>query len=512
MPVKIYLLFVFFVFFSCSTEKKQEEITAVKPSNKNGEALAKIYCGSCHQFPEPQLLPKHIWKQKVLPNMAQRLGLENDFFKLYYHYDPEEMGIIINAHVYPENPQIAKQDWDKIVKYYVNNAPQEPIKQATKSKVKVGSPNFEVHKIYGNAKTIPSVTALKFNPQDKSIYAGWLVESSFLKKYNTNFVQIDSFNLESPVSQINFERNTLSYLSMGKINPSDKPAGSLVNLTPSNKPKQLINQLLRPVQMSMGDLNADGTQDYLICNFGNETGNLTWYDGKTLKPNLLKQAPGARMSYIADLNHDKMLDIVVLMTQAREGVYVFYNQGNGTFDEKQILEFSSVFGSSYIDLVDFNKDGFLDLVYTNGDNADLSYSLKSYHGIRIFLNDKKGNYTQSYFYPVFGASKALAVDFDSDGDLDIATISFFPNRDQKPNEGFLFLENKGNNQFNVSTVKEAELGKWMVMEVADVDSDGDKDIILGSYLRDGEDDLRAINSKNKNLPAILVLENKILNK
>ena len=42
--------------------------------------------------------------------MAQRLGLEDDFFKLYYHYDPEELAIIMNAKIYPENTQLDKKD------------------------------------------------------------------------------------------------------------------------------------------------------------------------------------------------------------------------------------------------------------------------------------------------------------------------------------------------------------------------------------------------------------------
>jgi hypothetical protein len=48
----------------------------------------------------------------------------------------------------------------------------------------------------------------------------------------------------------------------------------------------------------------------------------------------------------------------------------------------------------------------------------------------------------------------------------------------------------------------------MVMEVDDVDSDGDKDIILGSYLRDRDEDLKYNNLKIKDLPSIIVLENK----
>lgn len=508
---KFYFIIAILSFFSCSTKKIPEKYIPPDPSNKSGKELAQIYCGSCHQLPNPELLTKNIWEKNILPKMAQRLGLEEDFFKLYYHYDTEELALIVNANIYPKKPQLDKKDWVKIVKYYVDNAPLKSIRQAKKEKVTLGLTHFSTHKIYGIKDNSPSVTAVKFIPENKSFYASWRSASSYLKKFSLNYMTTDSINVESPVSYISFQNGVMNYLSMGKMDPNNKSKGFLWKLTNQNKSEKIISNLSRPVQMSLGDLNEDGIGDFLICNFGNEIGNLTWYDGKTFKPNVIKLAPGARTAYIKDLNNDKKLDIVVLMTQAREGVYVMYNKGKAEFNEKQVLEFPPVYGSSFIDLVDFNKDGFLDIVYTNGDNADLSYSLKAYHGIRIFLNDRKGNFTQSYFFPMFGAAKAVAVDFDLDGDLDIAAISFFPNRNQKPNEGFLLLENEGNNKFKISTFKEASLGKWMVMDVADMDSDGDSDIILGSYLKNANEDLEEMKLKINDLPSIIVLENKIHN-
>ncbi len=512
MLKKFYFLIIILSIFSCSSKKAPEQYIPPKPSNKSGEALAQIYCGSCHQFPKPELLPKDIWEKSVLPKMAQRLGLESDFFKLYYHYQPEELNIILLANIYPEHPQLDIKDWEKIVKYYSENAPNKPNEQAKKETVTVGLNNFSIHKIYGCKVVPPTVTAVKFIPENKSFYAAWRSEASFLKKFDLNFKQIDSVHVESPISEVLFQSNEIKYLTMGKMDPNDLAKGNYWKMNAQHKSQKVINNLSRPVQTSCGDLNEDGIEDILICNFGNETGNLTWYDGKTLKPNLLKLVPGARVAYIKDMNNDKKLDIVVLMTQAREGIYILYNKGKGEFNEKQVLEFSSVYGSSFMDLVDFNQDGFLDIIYTNGDNADLSNSLKAYHGIRIYLNDKKGNFKQNYFFPLFGASKALAVDFDLDGDLDIAAISFFPDIKQKPNEGFLLLENKGNNEFKISTFKEASLGKWMVMDVADMDADGDSDIILGSYLKNLNENSEEMKLYNYDSPSIIVLENKIRKK
>lgn len=60
--------------------------------------------------------------------------------------------------------------------------------------------------------------------------------------------------------------------------------------------------------------------------------------------------------------------------------------------------------------------------------------LKPYHGIRIFQQNSEGNFIQSWFFPIYGASQAAAFDFDQDGDLDIAAISFFADFDNHHDE------------------------------------------------------------------------------
>ena len=143
------------------------------------------------------------------------------------------------------------------------------------------------------------------------------------------------------------------------------------------------------------------------------------------KEHILLALPGARRVEIRDVNHDKKPDIVVLMAQARESIHIFYNLGKGQFREKLVLQFPPVYGVSYFEFVDFNKDGALDILLTNGDNWDYSAISKNYHGIRLFLNDGKDNFKEAWFYPLYGTSKAVAKDFDGDGDIDIAAISFY---------------------------------------------------------------------------------------
>jgi hypothetical protein len=166
-----------------------------------------------------------------------------------------------------------------------------------------------------------------------------------------------------------------------------------------------------------------------------------------------------------------------------------------------------VYGVSYFELVDFNKDGAMDILLTNGDNWDYSAISKNYHGIRIFLNDGKDTFKEAWFYPLFGTSKAVARDFDNDGDLDIAAISFYDDLNQ-PEQGFLYFSNKGNLQFDVSSTPAAATGKWLTLEAADIDRDGDTDLVLGSYFHNIGELTKLMFKGIFSVPQLLVLKNK----
>src|SRR5688500_363070 len=102
-----------------------------QPDTHPGEALARQYCGSCHAFPEPFLLPKKSWELQVLPAMGKLMGLQ--FFNGVPYQD-----------VYDEvKGTLPVSDWQRIVDYYRSVAP-EAMPSQKRAPVKEKTDQFEV--------------------------------------------------------------------------------------------------------------------------------------------------------------------------------------------------------------------------------------------------------------------------------------------------------------------------------------------------------------------------------
>ena len=442
------------------------------------EAIAKKTCSSCHKFPDPSLLDKKTWKEGVLPEMAYRLGVGNRF-ELLTKIPEEQYESAINLGIYPEVPEISQEEWESIVSYYVENAPEKPLPQAKKATVSTETMHFSTREIVYPDEPTGVVTSVTFNPKEKEIWIG--KRNQQLEILNEQLNLKKTITTQRPIVQANFQSKNSYLLSIGKMSPNDQKLGSLFMISPQNKLTVAADSLKRPVDLQISDIDQDGIADFVICEYGFEAGELIWVNGKTKQKNILKIQAGTRNVSIKDMTGDGLPDILVLTAQSREGVSLFINRGQGKFMEKPILLFDSVYGCSFMEVVDFNRDGKDDIIITNGDNADYSKTLKNYHGVHIFLNDGRNNFKESYFYPVYGATKTIARDFDLDGDLDLAMIAFYAEPSMPKNESFLYFQNQGNKSFKVSNLNIPFGGRWMVMDAGDADQDGDQDIILGNF-------------------------------
>ncbi|WKN44785.1 FG-GAP repeat domain-containing protein [Tunicatimonas pelagia] len=477
-----------------------------------GEQLAYRYCQTCHAFPEPGLLPKTIWTESVLPRMGHYLGIWESPQQPYRGMSMYDDYIVRQASIFPDEPQLSEDNWQKLVGYYQQQAPDSL--SMTDLAVDTVLSQFQAHPARLSTQTIPTTTLTHIDTTTGHLWLG--DAQGILYEIDRQQTIINSIRLDSPPADIYIQPD-VSYqvLTMGIMNPSDQAKGKLWQGSSQDSLSELLPiDLRRPVHFTPINVGEENISGWLVAEFGNYLGQLAYYETspeKTVQKQVLTDSPGTRKVEIADLNQDGLPDVTVLVAQGDERIITWYNQGNGQYKPQVLLRFPPVYGSSYFELADFNQDGRLDILYTNGDNADYSTVLKPYHGIRIFLQSGEGKFEEDYFLAMPGASKAMARDFDQDGDLDIAAISFFPDFEQTPKRGFLYLENQSSGKslsFTAQTFPEAACGHWLTMDAGDTDQDGDLDIVLGSFTLPPSpvpDSLSKLWMKNG--PHYMVLEN-----
>ena len=480
------IILLFFCLSSCHHEKRNHTYVEVPDSSiSKGRELAKIYCQSCHTLPDPALADARTWYEGILPQMGPRLGIYNYQFQKYPSRRTDRN---LPGNFYPSKSLMSDIEWQHIVDYYCSNSPDSLPSQDRKFPISRELPFFRVIKPAGHFKA-PAISMVKAGIQSNgSSFAIADAINFTITSYDRSLQIRDTIHANGPiVDQISADSDNMIFCDIGILNPNDGRFGKLIYVTEKNGKTQtakvLFDSLRRPVKVLEADLNGDGKKDFLVCEFGNLLGALSWLE-KTdtgYRRRILKATPGAIDVQIYDYNHDGLPDIWCLFAQGDESISLFTNLGNGKFTEQQVIRFPPIYGSSSFELDDFNKDGFMDVLYTCGDNADYSAVLKPYHGIYIFMNDSKNHFTQKSFFPLNGAYKAMAKDFDGDGDLDIAGISFFPDFIHQPEESFVYLENQGGLQFKPYSFPESAIGRWLTMDIGDIDADGKADIILGNF-------------------------------
>ena len=171
---------------------------------------------------------------------------------------------------------------------------------------------------------------------------------------------------------------------------------------------------------------------------------------------------------------------MALFAQETESLYVFVYEINA-FSIKKIVQFHPAFGVNDFQLEDMNNDGLLDVIISNGDNADYSEVLKNYHGIRIYLNEDNYTFSESYFYPYHGTSKVEVVDFNLDGKQDVLAISNFGDLTDPNFENIVLLINTGDLEFSPTRIADVPRCGWQTIDVKDFDNDGDKDVFVGAF-------------------------------
>jgi hypothetical protein len=393
-----------------------------------------------------------------------------------------------NPHMTALTNAVSAEDWEKIVRYYRDHAPDELPNQSLPADPQIDPGFFATAPFVPRLQSSAIITLLKADPIHERIFVGE-AGTNTLRVFDWNRRLLSSLTLGSPPTDLIIERDHALVLESGILNPNDQPKGKLVRhdfaaADSLRSSRVLIDSLFRPVFVQQVDFDKDGLNDFLICEYGNNRGRLALYkyDGARHERQVLDSSPGAIRFVIRDMTDDGSPDIVALFAQGDERIVLFENDGRGRFRGRPrvLARFPPVYGSMYFSMHDFNGDGRMDIVHVNGDNFDYSRVLKPYHGIRILENDGKNRFHERFFFPVYGAARAEVADFDKDGDLDLLTTSNFADLGRHPERGIVFLENTGRYDFRPYAFTIAAANRWNLMAAGDLNKDGWLDVIVGA--------------------------------
>ena len=239
--------------------------------------------------------------------------------------------------------------------------------------------------------------------------------------------------------------------------------------------------------IAVADVNGDKQEDFYITKAKNGSGGL-FFQSKNGKLQRQEQAVFSSFKeseetnvHFFDANKDGFQDLYIGMSgnewpeghkNLRDRLLI--NDGKGNFKDESFRLPAFFQHTGAITSADFDKDGDEDLFIGNHFiSGKYGISPKSY----LLVNDGKG-----YFSSLSGkkgvevsgmVTDAKWVDLDGDNWLDLLIVGeWMPVRIFKNEQGIL-NEIKNTSLENTS-------GWWQTIEIADVDNDGDNDVILGN--------------------------------
>ena len=276
---------------------------------------------------------------------------------------------------------------------------------------------------------------------------------------------------------------------MGVVFPNNDKIGSIVILENDGQQHftrhDILENVARVTDVQAGDFDRDGRLDLAVAQFGYDQGEIRWMrnhgDWKFESVNLLNLS-GTINVCVADMNGDDTLDIVALVSQQWEEIHFFANLGRGTFSRKILFGSTNEdFGSSGISLSDLNRDGRLDILYTNGDGfAYADPGKRPWHGVQWLENLGRGYFRFHRIADLPGAYSPVGVDLDGNGAMDIVCISGFNDWSDPEAVSVVAFMNNGSMRFSPRVIAR-EPTQLISCAVGDLDGTGRPSIVAAGF-------------------------------
>ena len=447
-------------------------------------------CAGCHAYPPPESMPRSSWRKEVKQgyDFLRRSSVAGDYPPLesvvaYYESRALENLPPIKLHVSSKEPPL---------KFEIRGTGSLPPRP--------GVTNANLLKLFGkkNQELLLCETQqnalMILKPYEKG--PGGIVIPEVPSPCHTTICDLD---LDGHVD--------ILVASIGSFFPTDDKLGKVLWL--KGKPggqfdaECLLDGVGRVTDIQVADFNGDRQLDLVVSVYGwRSTGEILYLENQTSdrsQPKFVRhvvdERHGAIHLPVADLDGDNRPDFVGLVSQEHEAVVAYLNRGNDRFEPTTIYSAPHPsYGSSGIELVDLDGDRDLDVLLSNGDILDPPYLLKPYHGVQWLENTGTFPFKHHAISAMYGAMRAVAADFDGDGDQDIAAVSFlpsqqFPEREKLRIPAVVLFEQTAGTQFEQYVLETGTCDHFSCV-AGDWDDDGRVDLAVTNYSWNGSQPMR----------------------
>lgn len=279
--------------------------------------------------------------------------------------------------------------------------------------------------------------------------------------------------------------------SMSMVFPNNDLIGAIFILenhgTTEFTPHLVIDKTHRVTDAQAVDFDQDGQLDLAVGQFGYDQGSVSWLKrtGKWSFERIpLLELSGTVNVCVADFDQNGKQDMVALVSQQWEEIHIFLNVGQPDYYTRVIWGSTNEdYSISGMTLADMNKDGYMDILFSNGDGfgPNPDPGPKPWHGVQFLENEKGGRFTFRRLGDLGGAYAPMGADVDLDGDMDVVALATFNDWTKPTSVSLVWFRNDGHNNFVRRTIAYRP-HHLTTLDIADMDGAGGRPwLITGGF-------------------------------